>query len=152
MRGVSGGAGVLRGVVAMAAIVLAMVGCTSPIATSLTSVDPEGWTRGRSIAVELPNSDTLSLSDLRLVVRSDSRYDFDSLALTVSVEAPSGEQALFRTTLYGDPKAEHSFMQEWEQPLVSGARLAEEGNYTFRFTHSATRKVEGVWAIGITRE
>ena len=141
MRGVSGKAGVLRGVVTMAAIVLAMVGCTSPIETSLTSVDPEGWTRGRSIAIEL-----------RLVVRSDSRYDFDSLALTVSVEAPSGEQALFRTTLYGDPKAEHTFMQEWEQPLVAGVRLAEEGNYTCRFTHSATRKVEGGWAIGITRE
>ncbi len=152
MRGVGEGTAVLRGVVAMAAIVLALMGCTSPINTFLTSVDPEGWTRGRSIAVEFPNSDTLMLNDLTLVVRSDSRYDFDSLALTVSVEAPSGEQALFRTTLYGDPKSEHTFMQEWEQPLVAGARLSEEGNYTFRFTHSATRKVEGVWAIGITRE
>lgn len=152
MSGVSRGIGLLRGVVAMVAIVLAMVGCTSPIATELTSVNPEGWTRGRGITVEVPNSDTLSLSDLTLVVRSDSRYDFDSLALTVSVEAPSGGQALFRTTLYGDPKAEHTFMREWEQPLVAGARLSEEGNYTFRFTHSATRKVEGVWAIGITRK
>lgn len=148
MRGVSG----LRGVVALVMIALAMAGCTSPIETELTSVDPEGWTRGRGITIDLPNSDTLSLSDLTLVVKSDSRYDFDSLVLTVAVEAPSGRQALFNTTLYGDPKVEHTFMREWEQPLIAGAQLSEEGNYTFRLTHSATRKVEGVWAIGITRK
>lgn len=146
----SGVALALRGVLIVAMVVAA--GCTRPIESTFASVEQEGWSRGQSVVIELPNSDTLSLCDLRLVARSDSHYNFDSLALTIVVKSPSGQQALFRTTLCADSDVEHTNMREWEQPLISGARLAEEGNYHFRITHSATRKVEGLWALGITRK
>lgn len=138
--------------VAILAAMLALAGCTSPVEAEFVAVNPEGWSRGQGLTIELPNSDTLSQSDLVLILKSDSRYDFDSLLLTVSVKAPDGEQALFRTTLRADSDAEHTNMREWEQTLVSDATLGCEGNYTFRITHSATRKVEGLWALGITRK
>lgn len=130
---------------------LAVVGCTAPIESYFADLDPEGWYRGQEVVVELPNSDTLSLRDIVLVVKGDSGYDFDSLDLTILVKAPDGEQALFRTTLCTAGARMHTNMQEWEQPLIGGARLDKEGDYIFRIQHSATRKVEGLWAMGITQ-
>ncbi len=114
-------------------------------------LDPKGWTRGRNITTQILNHDTLSLCDLRLVVRADRLFDFDSLALTIKAVAPDGSSTLLHPTLINRGSRQRSGMQEWSQPIVVNAQLMQEGEYTFHISHSATRTVRGIWTMGVER-
>lgn len=156
----------LRGA-AGAAVLLLACGCGEPCETScgsiVTDIGGRAWS-GPAI-LTLRNDDTLSLHDVALFMRCDSRFRTDTLTLRVELFTPDSlhlsEPFLFSPSerqpvpellggafsSTGRNRAPGAADREIAALYRRRVRLGRAGDYRFVITPS--RPVEGVGAVGI---
>ncbi len=123
-----------------------LAGCASPQRVYVTDTNPASWREGAGISV--PNTDTLSVRDLRIVLRCDERFREDTLTLRIAVLAPDSlryEEPFTLRIPHGRTAA--AVHREAEIPYRRNAVLADSGVY--RFTFTPTRCVRGIEAAGL---
>lgn len=96
----------------------------------------------------LPNADTLSLHNLRLVLRCNERFAEDTFSVRIAVRTPAAlryEEPFLIAVPRGGGLA--ALMRENAVLYRRHVRLAEAGDY--RVTITPMRPLRGVEAVGI---
>lgn len=125
---------------------LSLCGCISPHQATATDVNPSRWERTAEIGFD--NTDTLSLRDMYLFVRSNGRFVGDTIPIQIAFITPDSlrfeEQFVLRVPPTQTPAAligEHEFLYRQR------VQLARKGLYRIQITPS--HPVRGIEAIGI---
>lgn len=123
-------------------------GCGAPRdEVRVADVPPGLWER--AVEVRIPNTDTVSLRELWVTVRTNNGFAADSLALDIETTAPDSVRFAERVVFYGvHRRTPASLMHDTLFPYRSGAVLGLRGDYRFVFT-PADGGATGVEAVGI---
>lgn len=112
--------------------------CIRDPGAATTDVDPRGWSTPAQVLLE--NSDSLSISELRIIVRAQDDYSPLLLPVELSVLTPDSLATSEQLTLI-------IASGESSLPYRSGVVLRRTGKYNFTFTPLA--EARGITAIGI---
>lgn len=125
---------------------LSLCGCMSPHQATATDVNPLLWEGTAEIGFD--NTDTLSLRDVSLFVRSNDRFAGDTIPLQIVFITPDSLRFEERFTLCA-PRTEvaAALMSETQIPYRLRVQLAREGHYRMQIT--PLYPVRGIEAIGI---
>ena len=121
--------------------------CGTPPAVRMADTDPASWKR--PVELLLPNDDTLALRDLTLILRSDARFDDDTLTLRLELVAPDTVRRYAERVLFRLPhrRTAAAVREEKLLPYRLAVRLADSGLYRLRI--APARPVRGIEAAGI---
>ncbi len=141
----------MRGVAVYAVTLVAAliaVGC-SERTVQMQSVNPRGWSQPQSVAFR--NSDTLSMRTVSVVLRYNSAFRADTLALRIIVSLPDAGQ--FAETFDFIPSDRRKAAGVATVESVGYRRhsvLSQCGDYLF--TIEPCKPVKGIEAVGINIE
>ena len=129
------------------AIFLSLVctSCFAPEVTEMASIEGSEW--NKEVHVEVANSDTLSLRNLSIAVRTNSRFRESELALKIQTLTPDGRS--FEEECHLPIKVGRSAIvaQSVALPYRSDVCLAQQGKYIFVLTPLAP--IKGIEAVGV---
>lgn len=133
-------------VYAIAVFAAVLCGCMSPHRTVVADVDPTGWED--AVTLRFANADTLSLCDLRLVVRYDGAFEATSVDLELTTLAPDSLQCTEPFALHVVPRsAPAPLLRDTAVLYRRGVVLKRCGDYTL--TIRPLEPVRGIEAIGL---
>lgn len=137
----------LRGIAGFTgAVLLLLTSCTSPCEVYVTDVSTRQWYT--PAVVTIPNTDTTSLRDLSVFVRSNDRFTADTLTLRITVYTPDSlrhEERLLITLPPSNRSA--ALAQETRIPYRTRVQLQRRGDYRVLLT--PTVAATGIEAAGI---
>lgn len=126
--------------------VFAAAGCTSPRLSVVTDVDSRSWERPADIILE--NTDTTTLRDVTIFLRSNRRFEADSLPLHLLILTPDSLRYEERLTLRpGRQQVSAALMAESEIPYRRRVIFRRAGQYRIIITPG--QPIQGMEAIGI---
>lgn len=128
------------------AVVLLMVGCrVEPVGSIVADTPRKGW--GEAVELRYNNGDTLGMHTIGVVLSVENDLVAESVAIRVGCTAPSGTTTEGRLVLTAPERHSGGSFTELSAEWVSGARLAEMGDYIFRLTPE--QEQDGVWMAGV---
>lgn len=135
-----------RGYLLVLLVATLCLSCLAPQPAEMATTDAHCWESGAQ--VEIANTDTLSLRQLSIAIRTNSQFKAATLPLTIAVTAPDG--AAFQEQ-YSLPTAdiENSAIvaKSIAIPYRDRVCLSQSGNYRFIITPQIA--IKGVEAVGI---
>lgn len=139
--------GLRRCMLAIAAVcAAAMFGCSTAGRSYMVEIAGDVW--DGPVTVEIPNTDTTTLCDLRIALRHDGSAEGRRIEMTVRTVTPDSlwiEEPLSVTV--GDDGRSRSLQHETQVIYRRRALLRKEGCY--RMTLTPVRAVRGVTAAGV---
>lgn len=130
-------------------VVLLVWGCTAGrrADTVMADVNPFGWLNEQTVVYD--NADTLSKTDIALVVRCNADTDLRNLPLTLTFMAPDSSRFVERRVFPLElPEKRTSTAVVVTVPYRRSVRLSQCGEYTI--TLKPTVAVHGIEAAGFT--
>lgn len=131
--------------VAVAAVVC-LSACDVPHTTVTADTDPLRWSE--AAALSLHNDDTTALHDLRLLIRYNTAFQADTLALEIAAEAP--DSVVYRDTVrlrVPHSTAAAALKRDLSVPYRCDVRFPQAGEYHLCVMPLAP--VRGVEAVGV---
>ena len=117
-----------------------------PTQAVMKDVNPYGW--HSEVSVEIPNGDTTTLRDLYLTLRTNRRFQADSLGVTILLIDPDSchysEEVYFALKHQRSPAALRAIH---ELPYRRWAKFDRIGTYTLRI--APLKEQQGIEAVGI---
>lgn len=128
------------------AAAVAATGCTQSDPSYAEDVDPHGWQRPAVLL--LPNSDTITLREVKLFLRCNDRFSEDTLTLRVETVTPdSMHVGEYLCIPFPRQTAPAALARENEAPYRTRIRFRQCGDY--RMILTPTRPVRGIEAVGV---
>lgn len=127
-------------------LAMAMCSCLAPQNTQMVVVDSSEWSQRAQI--DVANSDTLSLRNIFVAVRTNSRFKSTTLPLKIEVLTPDGRIFSEEYSL-SVPSAEGAKIvsQSVALPYRNDVVLSMSGRYIFVLTPLVP--IKGVEAVGV---
>ena len=131
----------------MAAACGVTTGCLSSTQSAVADVSPEGWRE--PVEIDLKNTDTISVRELRLVLRHSATIGIVEGRYAVERLSPWGDISRDTLAIGIQPDTQRNRTGEaYSSP--ERVRLTEPGSY--RFTVTPLREMHGIWSVGIELE
>lgn len=125
---------------------LHLTGCSSPSFSAVKDVNPSLW--DSSVLITAQCTDTVTLRDIGLFLRTNDRFTEDTLTLRIRLLTPDTlrHDELLRLTLpHANTPA--AIMRETNVAYRRRVHFARSGNY--RLTIAPCRPVKGIEAVGV---
>lgn len=128
------------------ALLFCLASCISGYRTVAVDVPPGGWRA--PVEIGFDNADTLSRTDISLVVRHSSEVGPRTALFAVGSVAPSGVSQVDTLQITFNPStASGNNLQETRSVFRKNVLLPEPGQYFFTVT--PLQPTDGVWSIAI---
>ena len=127
-------------------MVMNLVGCISPCRTVAVDVRATNWEQATEL--QLANTDTTHLYDIKIFARYNDRFLGDTITIAVASLTPDALRCVEYLLLHLPKQTSVAALQnEYDTPYRKAVRLNQQGTYRFQFT--PTRPVQGIESIGI---
>ena len=130
----------------VAIFALLCMSCLAPQSAEMVAIDGREWSQ--SAQIEIENSDTMSLRNISVAVRTNSRFKDSTLPVKIEVLTPDGrifsEECSFATTSAEGAKI---VSQSVALPYRNDVVLSIKGRYIFVLTPLVPTK--GIEAVGV---
>jgi gliding motility-associated lipoprotein GldH len=138
-------------------LLLPTMGCNKDVLYSdSVTIPSEVWQLDFIPEFSTPITDTASICNIYLTVRTGTSYPYRNIWLFVNTVSPSGK-SITDTLQYmlADEKGKwfgkgFSDIHELDLPFRTGVYFREKGNYTFRIRHGMRNEnLKGVYDLGL---
>ena len=135
-----------RGYLLVLLVATLCLSCLAPQPAEMATTDAHCWESGAQ--VEIANTDTLSLRQLSIAIRTNSQFKATALPLTIAVTAPDGTAFQEQYSLpTADIEKSAIVAKSIAIPYRDRVCLSQSGNYRFIITPQIA--IKGVEAVGI---
>lgn len=132
------------------AVLVLLSACTTDIGI-VTATDPDSFSAPAYVTYY--NTDTASVRDIDILLRTDRRFDGRPLELSVKTIAPDTSVFEEPFSITADGGDRNDSYTETKATYRHNAVLQQRGRYVFKFTPTAeSNGVKGVTGIGIKIE
>ncbi|MCD7963044.1 MAG: gliding motility lipoprotein GldH [Rikenellaceae bacterium] len=127
-------------------VILMFAACSREKNLYFTGIDSSGWDSSEPAYIFFDNSDTVSVRELTIFVRTTELFKYDKINLTVETMDPG--RVYFTDTI--SINIIHGNSGDTEVIYRSNVRLMKQGEYRVKFNHLLPEtEVSGISGLGV---